>query len=130
MWNRIRRWFALGAAVFAVVMFGAENAGARGGGGGGRGGGRGGSSRGGRGSSVRGALRGAGRGAGRAQGGNTKGKSAKEWELLRDQEARLEMIKERRARLMDLDRKKEQEAWLGAQRVQAADEQSRTGDVR
>ena len=38
--------------------------------------------------------------------------------------------KARRERLMDLDRKKEQEAWLSAQRANAVDAQARATDVR
>ncbi len=53
-----------------------------------------------------------------------------DWELLRDQEARLQMIKERRERLMDLDRKTEQEAWLADKRVRAADRAAHPEDVR
>ncbi|MDJ0520623.1 MAG: hypothetical protein QNJ90_00965 [Planctomycetota bacterium] len=116
----MRKWIALVGAVVAVAALGTD-AGARGGGGrGGRGRGRGGVGRGG------GSLR--SRFMKNRKSGS--GKTAKEWELLRDQESRLEMIKERRARLMDLDRKKEQEAWLADKRVKAADVDARTEDVR
>jgi len=40
------------------------------------------------------------------------------------------MVKARRERLMDLDRKKEQEAWLAEQRAKAVDAQARATDVR
>ena len=73
--------------------------------------------------------------AGRTGGrGNNKkgqgGKSAKEWEELKDQEARQQLIRDRRERLMDLDRKVGQEAWLSAQRTNEADDAGRASDVR
>lgn len=126
MWKRITRWFSVAAAMFAVVGL-AHEAGARGGrrGGsgsvpGGRGGRRGG--RGGRG----------GPGAGRGGRGGTGpgGRSAKEWELIQEQEERLAMVKERRERLMDLERKQAQEKWLAEKRQSAADAASRTEDIR
>ena len=147
MWHSIRRGFALVAALVTLGILSSEHAGARGGGGGGGGqggggrggggrgggrGGRGGGTGGGRGAATRGALRGAGRGAGRAGTGNQggAGNSAKDWEILREQEERLAMVKARRERLMDLDRKKEQEAWLTEQRANAVDAQARATDVR
>ena len=42
----------------------------------------------------------------------------------------MQMIRERRDRLMDLDRKKEQEAFLAANRRVAADLAARTEDIR
>ena len=136
MWHNLRRGFALAAALVTLALLGTDKADARGGGGrggGGRGGGGRGGGRGGRGSRTRGALRGAGRGAGRAGGGGTAGgagSTAKDWEILREQEERLAMVKARRERLMDLDRKKEQQAYLAANRAAAADAQARVNDVR
>lgn len=137
MWHSIRRGFALAAALFTLAILGSEQADARGGGGqggGGRGGGRGGrgGGRGGRGGRTRGALRGAGRGAGRASAGQQggAGNSAKDWEILREQEERLAMVKQRRERLMDLDRTKEQEALLASERAAAVDAQARPSDIR
>lgn len=93
---------------------------ARGGGGGGRGG----AARSGAGAAPRagGTIRGRSR--------TPTGRTTKELELLRDQEARMQMIRERRDRLMDLDRKKEQEAFLAANRRVAADLAARTEDIR
>ena len=64
------------------------------------------------------------------RGGGAGGNSAKEWDYLREQEERLAMVKARREQLMDLDRKKSQEAYLAGQRIQAADALSRTDDIR
>lgn len=131
MWHSIRRGFALAAALFTLAILGSEQADARGGGGRGGRGGRGGG-RGGRGGRTRGALRGAGRGAGRASAGQQggAGNSAKDWEILREQEERLAMVKQRRERLMDLDRTKEQEALLASERAAAVDAQARPSDIR
>jgi hypothetical protein len=147
--TRLQRWIALAAAVFAITGFTVHEASARGGGGGGRGGGGPGGGRGGggpgggrgggrggagrtgggaggmRGATGRGA--GAGKGAAGTQGG---GRSAKEWQILQEQEDRLAMVNERRNRMMDLDRKKNQEAFLAEQRKAAADIQARPEDVR
>ena len=73
---------------------------------------------------------GAGRGAGRASGNGQGGKTAKDWQVLQEQEDRLAMITERRDYLMDLDRKKNQEAFLAEKRKVAADQQSQTQDIR
>ena len=51
-------------------------------------------------------------------------------QILQEQEDRLAMVTERRNRLMDLDRKKNQEAFLAEQRKLAADVQSRPEDVQ
>ena len=138
MWHQVRRWVALAAAVVAITGTPIQEAGARGGGGGGgggRGGGGGGRSGGGRSGGGRsgGGRTGGGRtGGGRTGGGrNTPGgKTAKEWQLLQEQEERLAMVTERRNQLMDLDRKKNQEAFLSQNRKVAADKQARPEDIR
>ncbi len=61
---------------------------------------------------------------------NANGRTAKEWELLRDEENRAALIDERRNALMEEDRFASQEDWLAGQRLRAADRESRTGDVR
>ena len=78
-------------------------------------------------------MRGAG-GAGRGTGAGGRnagqgGRTAKDWQILQEQEDRLAMVKERRDHLMDLDRKKNQEAFLTKGRTAAADAQSRSEDV-
>ena len=57
-------------------------------------------------------------------------RTAREWEQLRDEDKRREMIQERRDTLMDLDRKANQERWLTAQRVAEADDAGATDPVR
>lgn len=144
MRSRVSKWITLFLAVFAMGTLGAQNASARGGGGGrggpgggpgggrgGPGGGRGGMG-GGRGGGMGGGPGGIGRG-GSGMGTNRMGgseKTAKEWAELRDQEARMEMIKQRRDALMDLDRKQTQETWLAAQRLSEADEAGRGEPIR
>ncbi|MGE0191797.1 MAG: hypothetical protein AB7T63_07105 [Planctomycetota bacterium] len=146
MFKRLRTWLVVAMAALSLGML-TEDVFARGGGGrggGGRGGGgRGGGGRGGRG--ARGGGRGSARGgtgtgsvgSGGARGTGPKrdgeGKSertAREWEQLRDEEKRREMIQERRETLMDLDRKLNQERWLTAQRVAEADDAGATDPVR
>ncbi len=127
MWKHMKRWFAVAAAMFAVVGMASE-AGARGGrrgrgSGSVPGGGRG--SRGGRGG--RGGPSAGRGGRGRTGAGS---RSAKEWELIQEQEERLAMVKERREHLMDIERKEAQEKWLSEKRQSAADAASRTEDVR
>lgn len=141
MRKRFSRWITFFLALFAGGALGTtQEAAARGGGpgggrGGGPGGGRGGGPGGGRGGG-RGGFGGGPGGIGRGGSGvgtNRTGageKTAKEWAELRDQEARLELIKERRDTLMDLDRKKTQEAWLAAQRLDEADQAGRGEPVR
>ena len=92
--------------------------GGRGGGGGMRGGGMGRGGMGGRmgGGMGRGGMGGAG-GFGMRGGRNAgTGKTAKEWEILSNIEERKKMIAERRERLMDMDRKVQQEAYLATWR--------------
>jgi hypothetical protein len=115
------------ALAFAVGPLALE-AFARGGGGGGRGGGMGG---GGRGGGMGGRMGGGRMGGGRMGGGmggaggfgmgrgaaGQSGNSAKEWEVLQNMEERKKMVKERRQRLIDQDRKTEQEALLAANRL-------------
>lgn len=64
---------------------------------------------------------------GRRQGQN--GKTAKEWEALQNLEERKKMIAERRERLMEQDRKVQQEALLASERLANAT-QTTMDDVR
>lgn len=129
-----RRPLAL-LSCLALVLVCAAEASARGGGGGGGGrgfggGGRGGGiggGRGGMGGRMGGRMGGMGGGPGGGFGmrGNrggpgTNGKSAKEWEVLQGIEERKKQIQERRERLMDVDRKLQQEAFLASQRLEVA----------
>lgn len=121
-------------AVLALLLLStAGDASARGGGGGGMGGGRGGFGGGGRGgfSGRGGAMRAAaaaraGGNAGRGgtgfgmRGTRTGDRSAKEWEVLQSIEERKLAIQSRRERLMDLDRKQRQEAFLAQARTARA----------
>ncbi len=130
--KRILSWCLL---VAAFVGFLGADAFARGGrGGGGRsGGGRSGGGRSGGGRSGRGGRGGMGRtgqGRGNRGGRGGSGKTAKEWELLQEQEERKEQIDERRKNLMEADRTKEQEGWLADRRLEAADDEGKTGTVR
>lgn len=117
---------ALGLLLFACA--GDASARGGGGGGGGRGGGFGGG--GGRGGFAgrAGAMRAAAARAAAGRGGTGFGmrgtrtgeRSAKEWEVLQGIEERKASIQERRERLMDLDRKKQQELFLGQARMERA----------
>lgn len=121
------RWIPLALAAALIVGLTALDASARGGGGfggggrggpgGGPGGGRGGmGGLGGRMGGMGGRM-GAGFGMGR---GRTGAKDAKEWQALQNMEERKKMIAERRERLMDLDRKAQQEAYLAGERLASA----------
>lgn len=133
-----RRSLALLAAL-AIVGVLAADASARGGGGGGgggrggMGGGRGGmgGGRGGMGGRMGGGRMGGrtgGMGGGPGGGGfgmrgnrnGTNGKTAKEWEVLQGIEERKAQIQQRRERLMDLDRKLQQEGFLASVRLERA----------
>jgi hypothetical protein len=130
-----------GAAVVVALAFAvgplALEAFARGGGvgGGGRGGGVGGGRGGTGGGRMGGGRMGGGRmggagGFGMGRGGpGQSGNSAKEWEVLQNMEERKKMVKERRQRLIDQDRKAEQEAMLAAARLQSVISVT-TDDVR
>ncbi|MFM8387560.1 MAG: hypothetical protein ACKOCB_12185 [Planctomycetia bacterium] len=113
------------AALGVLLLACAGDASARGGGGGFGGGGRGGFGAGGR---AGAAMRAA---AARARAGNARGgtgfgmrgnrageRTAKEWEVLQAIEERKAAIEERRTRLGDLDRKAQQEAFLGQARME------------
>ena len=120
-----RRSLALLAALALVGLL-ASDATARGGGGGGGGmggGGRGGGPGGGMGGGGRmggmggrGGMGGPGGFGMRGNRGGPNGTSAKEWEVLQNIEERKKQIAERRERLMDLDRKIQQEAFLASWR--------------
>src|SRR5262245_49456517 len=109
--------FAIGPlALEAFARGGGPGGGGRGGGGRMGGGGRGGGGR--MGGRTGGAGMGGGRtgGMGRGPGGGAgaAGNSAKEWEVLSNLEERKKAVKERRLRLLDQDRKAQQEALLAA----------------
>ncbi len=122
-----RRSLAVLAAVALVGLLASDvsaRGGGMGGGGGGRGGGMGGGGRGGGmggggrmgGGFGRGGMGGPGGFGMRGNRGGPNGKSAKEWEVLQNIEERKKQIAERRERLMDLDRKVQQEAFLASWR--------------
>lgn len=122
-----RRSLAVLAAVALVGLLAADvsaRGGGMGGGGGGRGGGMGGGGRGGGmggggrmgGGFGRGGMGGPGGFGMRGNRGGPNSKNAKEWEVLQNIEERKKQIAERRERLMDLDRKVQQEAFLAAWR--------------
>lgn len=88
---------------------------------------------GGRGGGGGGARNGGGTRVGRTTVGRNRtvtGRTAKDWALLRDQEERQLLIQQCRERLMDLERKKQQEAFLAAHRRSAADRAAHSELVR
>jgi len=68
--------------------------------------------------------------AGRNGRTNGNARTAKEWELLREEEDRQALIDARRNTLMEEDREASQEGWLAERRLEAADRESHTEDVR
>jgi hypothetical protein len=105
---------------------GGRGGGGRGGMGGGRGGMGGGRMGGGMGRGGTGGGMGGGFGMGRGGTGQS-GNSAKEWEVLQNLEERKKLVKERRQRLIDQDRKVQQEALLAANRLDNAIDQTMEG---
>lgn len=124
--GRTPRWLVLGLSVVVLAGLTALDASARGGGGfggGGRGGPGGGGMPGGRGMGPGRMGPGVGRVGDRSFGMGRfrqNDKDAKEWQALQNMEDRKKMIAERRDRLMEQDRKQQQEAYLASQRLASA----------
>lgn len=68
-----------------------------------------------------------GRFTGGRPGFNRGGRTAQDWQALREQEERMRRIQERREHLIDSDRKKTQEAYLSAQRMASGAETTQAG---